>query len=110
MSRMSKRFVLIALLTALAPLAAHAEEAPACADWTAVESDDLADLRGGLIVPATQSQAAVLGNSVAGVTETGKVTLSGNAFSGAHGITSNIVNTGNNVSIQSTMNVVIDLD
>ena len=75
-----------------------------------MQSDALADLRGGLAIPATQSQAAVLGNSVAGTSETGKVTLSGSAFAGARGITSNIVNTGNNVSIQSTMNVVIDLD
>jgi hypothetical protein len=57
---------------------------------------------------AASARAEVSGNRVGDEVVTGGVVVSG-SFSGNRGITSNIVNTGNNVSIQSTLHVVVEL-
>jgi len=100
----------LALVLLLAPAAARADEphtdAPEIAsDWACVAADELAELRGGLNV----QRSAVLGNQVGSGSRTGEVRVTDNAFAGTRGITSTIINTGNNVAIQSTLNVVIDL-
>jgi len=101
------------LLLGLAPLPAWADEPakPAhepeiASGWTCVDEDALAERRSGLVV----QDSAVLGNYVGGGSRTGEVAVSGGAFSDTRGITTNIINTGNNVSIQSTVNVIVDLD
>lgn len=104
------------LLFGLAPQPAWAEEPATSATWahepeiasgwTCVDEDALAERRGGLVV----QDSAVLGNYVGSGSRTGQVAVSGGAFSDTRGITTNIINTGNNVSIQSTTNVIVHLD
>lgn len=57
---------------------------------------------------ATADQAAtVSNNSVSGTSTTGAVTIDGNAFQNAQGLTLINANSGNNVAINSSLNVVI---
>jgi hypothetical protein len=86
--------------------AARVDEATIPAGWACVDEDALAERRGGLVV----QDSDVVGNRVGRNSRTGEVTVSGAAFANTRGINTNIINTGNNVSIQSTVNVVIDLD
>jgi hypothetical protein len=103
----------VGLVLALSALPARADEPATPADaaavpagWACVDEDALAARRGGLVV----QDSDVVGNRVGRNSRTGEVTVSGTAFANTRGINTNIINTGNNVSIQSTVNVVIDLD
>jgi len=100
-------------LVLLSPLAVHAEPplvpASDAAAWPSVDTVELGARRGGLIVQSAATRAAVAGNRVGDDVVTGEVSVSGGSFSGGRGIASNILNTGNNVSIQSTLHVVIEL-
>jgi len=53
--------------------------------------------------------ASVVGNSITGNVTTGSATIGGDAFSDISGVSSILVNSGNNVSIQSStvVNIVI---
>lgn len=98
---------LAGLLSVLAPLSTSAgpdENPPA---WSSVNAAALDARRGG-VAQSDAARAEVSGNRVGDEVVTGGVVVSG-SFSGSRGIASNIVNTGNNVSIQSTLNVFVEL-
>ena len=73
--------------------------------------NELAESRGGeaTAVNLQDLQSTVEGNVVSGNVTTGSVNLGENAFSDFDGISSVVVNSGNNVSIQSStvVNVII---
>ncbi len=98
---------LVGLLWVLAPLSTWAGPDGNPPAWSSVNEAALDARRGGVSRGAT-ARADVSDNRVGDDVTTGGVVVSG-SFSGSRGITSNIVNTGNNVSIQSTLRVVVEL-
>jgi len=84
----------------------------AMAGFAVVEEAALSEIRGGegTVMNLQDLEAVVSGNTVQGTVNTGDSTIGGNAFSNLDGISSVVVNTGNNVSIQSStvVNVVIE--
>src|SRR5215510_12395769 len=94
---MRRAAVLVGLLWMLAPLSTWAGPDGDPPAWRSVNEAALDARRGG--VSLGTARAKVSENQVGDEVTTGGVILSG-SFSGNRGITSNIVNTGNNVSIQ----------
>lgn len=101
------------------PAKAPAPPAPALAvapdpfaGLEAVGVDELAGARGGerMVLNLEEMFGQVSGNSIEGTVNTGSATVSGESFQGLNGVSSVIINSGNNVSIQSstTVNIVID--
>ena len=90
----------------------EAPEDDLLADFAVVGDSELAEIRGGegSVLSLQDLEAVVSGNTVRGTVTTGDSTIGGNAFSNLDGISSVVVNTGNNVSIQSStvVNVVIE--
>ena len=84
----------------------------AMAGFAVVEESALSEIRGGegTVMNLQDLEAVVSGNTVQGTVNTGDAMIGGNAFSNLDGISSVVVNTGNNVSIQSStvVNVVIE--
>lgn len=82
------------------------------AGFSVVEESELSEIRGGegTVMNLQDLEAVVSGNTVQGTVNTGDAMIGGNAFSNLDGISSVVVNTGNNVSIQSStvVNVVIE--
>ena len=82
------------------------------AGFSVVEESELSEIRGGegTVMNLQDLEAVVSGNTVQGTVNTGDAMTGGNAFSNLDGISSVVVNTGNNVSIQSStvVNVVIE--
>ena len=78
---------------------------------TPLTDDDLAGSRGGQTVVASgQTLTAVTtGNTLNGNYSAGSVVLSGSAFSNFNGIGNFAINTGAQVSIQSGMNLTINV-
>ena len=78
---------------------------------SALGEDELSDIRGGegTAVNLQDMNATVDGNSITGTVTTGGVSIGANAFTDIDGVSSVVVNSGNNVSIQSStvINVVI---
>ena len=76
-----------------------------------VEESELSESRGGeaTAISLQDMQSNVEGNVVSGNVTTGSVSIGENAFSDFDGISSVVVNSGNNVSIQSSavVNVII---
>jgi hypothetical protein len=104
---------LLGLLSTLGPLPAFAD-APAAPDaasvsWESVDSAALGQRRGGIAVQSASTRGTVAGNRVGDDVKTGEVVVREGSFAGGRGIASNIINTGNNVSIQSTLHVVVEL-
>ena len=81
-------------------------------DLPSVSEDELSGIRGGegTAISLQDMNATVGGNSISGNINTGSVSIGENAFTNLDGISSVVVNSGNNVSIQSStvINVVID--
>ena len=81
------------------------------AGLSAICEEDLAEIRGGegTALNLQDMNATVDGNSITGTVTTGGVSIGANAFSDIDGVSSVVVNSGNNVSIQSStvINVVI---
>jgi hypothetical protein len=112
------------LLMAVCGSASWAEDAPPAAatvqsstlplfsDLKAVEVSELEEARGGdrAVVNLEEMIGQVSGNSIQGTVTTGASIVSGDAFQDLNGVSSVIINSGNNVSIQSstTVNIVID--
>jgi len=92
-------------------LEAEADEIDDLFALAAVAEDELSEIRGGesTAVSLQDLNSTVEGNSISGNVTTGSVSIGENAFSDLDGISSVIVNSGNNVSIQSStvINVVI---
>ena len=78
---------------------------------SALGEDELSEIRGGegTAVNLQDMNATVDGNSITGNVVTGGVSIGANAFTDIDGVSSVVVNSGNNVSIQSStvINVVI---
>lgn len=102
-------------LLAAAPALADPPVAPAPADetaWEALAASELASHRGGADTVTLQEARLtgnVTGNAVGDGVHGGAITVSDEAFSGFQGFQSNIVNSGHNVSAQSSMNVILNL-
>ena len=112
------------LLMAVCGSASSADDAPPAAatiqssplplfsDLKAVEASELEEARGGdrAVVNLEEMIGQVSGNSIQGTVTTGASIVGGDAFQDLHGVSSVIINSGNNVSIQSstTVNIVID--
>jgi phosphodiesterase/alkaline phosphatase D-like protein len=114
------RPIFIAAL-AFAPVAAHAQDraasdAPVLADpfaAAAVTDGDLGAATGrediARQVATANQRNTVSGNSVVGNSVTGGVAIDGNAFQNLSGLSVISANSGNNVAINSAMNVVVNL-
>ena len=80
--------------------------------FAAVGASELSAARGGerTVLTLEDMMAQVDGNSISGTVNTGAATVSGESFQNFNGVSSVIINSGNNVSIQSstTVNIVID--
>jgi hypothetical protein len=105
--------VLLGLLSALGPLPALADTSVApdsiSPSWDSVDAGALGELRGGIAVQSSSTRGTVAGNRVVDDVKTGAVVVREGSFAGGRGIASNIINTGNNVSIQSTLHVTVEL-
>ena len=81
---------------------------------SAVAPTELQEARGGerTVLNIEDMMGRVEGNSISGTVHTGDATVSGESFQDFNGVSSVIINSGNNVSIQSstTVNIVIDGD
>ena len=79
---------------------------------SAVAPTELEEARGGerTVLNLEDMMGRVEGNSISGTVNTGDATVSGESFQDFNGVNSVIINSGNNVSIQSstTVNIVID--
>ncbi|WP_174279000.1 hypothetical protein [Sphingomonas bacterium] len=73
--------------------------------------DDLADLRGGQTIAAgNQTLTAITtGNVINGNYSSGSITLSDQALSGFNGVGNFAVNTGAQVSLQSALNLTVNV-
>jgi hypothetical protein len=80
-------------------------------DPNQVSDDELTDLRGGeTIVVGNQTLVAITsGNIINGNYTAGNVSLSDNALSGFNGLGNVLINTGAQVSLQTGMNVTINV-
>lgn len=80
-------------------------------DLVPEDSQALAQSQGGADDELSLAElgASVVGNSITGTVTTGSATIGGDAFSDLNGVSSVLVNSGNNVSIQSStvVNIVI---
>ena len=87
--------------------------APAFADGAILADTDLGAVAGredrGTQIAAADQRNTVSNNSVTGNSVTGSVTIDGQAFSNLSGLAVISANSGNNVAINSAMNVVINL-
>lgn len=81
-------------------------------DLSAVAATELEAARGGerTVLNLEDMMGRVEGNSISGTVNTGDAIVSGDSFQDFNGVSSVIINSGNNVSIQSstTVNIVID--
>jgi len=79
--------------------------------FAAIQEEELSKIRGGegTAISIQDMSATVDGNSISGNVTTGSVRIGANAFNDIDGVSSVVVNSGNNVSIQSStvINVVI---
>jgi hypothetical protein len=86
---------------------------PAFADAAVLADADLGTVAGredrGTQIAAADQRNTVSNNSVTGTSVTGAVTIDGQAFSNLSGLAVISANSGNNVAINSAMNVVINL-
>lgn len=97
---------------ALADPAAPSPAGDAVAGWEALGASELASHRGGadtLVLQEANLTSDVTGNVVGDGVRGGAITVSDEAFGGFQGFQSNIVNSGHNVSAQSSMNVILNL-
>lgn len=95
--------------TAAAPIGADA----AFGNGAVLADTDLGTVTGredrGTQIAAADQRNTVSNNSVTGNSVTGSVTIDGQAFSNLSGLAVISANSGNNVAINSAMNVVINL-
>jgi len=103
----------IAVLPAAVPAVAQERETAVFAGNTALAEADLGGIAGredrGAQIAAADQRNTVSNNSVTGTSVTGSVTIDGQAFSNLSGLAVISANSGNNVAINSAMNVVINL-
>lgn len=94
------------------PVLAQAQDA-AFTQGSALSETDLGAIAGredrGTMIAQADQRNTVQNNSVTGNSVTGAVTIDGQAFSNLSGLAVISANSGNNVAINSAMNVVINL-
>ncbi|HEX7852223.1 MAG TPA: hypothetical protein VF503_00845 [Sphingobium sp.] len=107
--------VLAAALLALPSIPAHAQastpaKVPAALP-AALDDAALGAARGGeaIVVGNQTLQSSLSGNTIAGNYTAGAVNLSENAFSSFNGMGNVVINTGAQASLQSAMNLTINL-
>lgn len=104
--------ILLAATFAAAPAVAQAPEDAAFAAAT-LDDAGLGRVAGredtGAQVATANQRNTVAGNSVTGNSVTGSVRIDGNAFQNLQGLAVINANSGNNVAINSAMNVTINL-
>lgn len=87
------------------------EATPAAFGAAALDEDGLGRIAGredtGKLVASADQRNTVSNNSVSGVSTTGAVQIDGNAFQNLQGMAVISANSGNNVAINSAMNVTI---
>ena len=80
---------------------------------SAISDADLGQVAGredtGAMIAAADQRNVVANNSVSGNSVTGDVVIDGNAFQNVQGLAVISANTGNNVAINSAMNVTINM-
>ena len=88
------------------------EEDDVMAGLAVVDESELSGIRGGEapIINLQDLDSVVSGNTVEGTVTTGDSNIGAGAFSNLDGISSVVINTGNNVSIQNStvVNIVIE--
>ncbi len=97
---------------AAAPGVDYSSEAPVFSGWSALGESELGLQRAGdelLSVQESVLNATVSGNTAGAGIQTGAITVSDGAFSASRGIQSSLFNSGNNVSIQSSMTINVQL-
>lgn len=95
------------------PVSIAAASSPVFPDGRALAEADLGAIAGredhGTQIAAADQRNTISNNSVTGNSVTGSVTIDGQAFSNLSGLAIISANSGNNVAINSAMNVVINL-
>ena len=98
---------------AVAAVAAVAPSDEAFASSTAMTESELGKVAGredtGAMTASATQRNTVANNSVVGTSTTGNVQIDGNAFQNLQGLAVISANSGNNVAINSAMNVVVNL-
>ena len=101
----------LAAPTLAAPMLNVESEDDMLSGLSAIAEEELSGIRGGegTAVNIQDMRATVDGNSISGNVTTGSVNIGANAFNNLDGVSSVVVNSGNNVSIQSStvINIVI---
>lgn len=112
MRRMIRALSLAGILTTV-PAMAQQQDAAAFDNGALLAETDLGAITGredrGTQIAAADQRNTVSNNSVVGNSVTGSVTIDGQAFSNLSGLAVISANSGNNVAINSAMNVVINL-
>ena len=87
-------------------------DADAAVTATPLNDDDLADFRGGqAITIANQTMTSIVsGASIGGDVSAGAVSVTENALSSFNGLGNIVINTGSQVSLQSGMNVILNIN
>ncbi len=80
---------------------------------SAIEEADLRQVTGredtGVMIASATQRNTVANNSVTGTSTTGSVQIDGNAFQNLQGLAVISANSGNNVAINSAMNVTVNM-
>lgn len=101
----------LAAPTLAAPMLKAGPEDDMLSGLSAIAEAELSDIRGGegTAINLQDMSATVDGNSISGNVTTGSVNIGANAFNNLDGVSSVVVNSGNNVLIQSStvINIVI---
>ena len=87
-------------------------ELAAAVTATPLDDDNLAEFRGGqAITIANQTMTSIVsGASIGGDVTAGAVSLTDNALSSFNGLGNIVINTGSQVSLQSGMNVIVNVN
>ncbi|RDE06317.1 hypothetical protein [Sphingomonas aracearum] len=98
---------------AAVPAAEAASKADPFSDAAAVDDGALGRIAGredtGAQIAIADQRNTVSGNSVSGQSVTGNIVIDGNAFQNLQGLAVISANSGNNVAINSAMNVTVNL-
>jgi hypothetical protein len=106
-SYLTSRSVLAALIF-LCPLVAGAEAGELFGTSSAISDTSLGEIAGGADIGQyifSSNTSTVANNSVNGTSVTGTISIDGQAFQNLNGLAVVNANTGNNVSINASMNV-----
>ncbi|GFM28704.1 hypothetical protein [Novosphingobium sp. PY1] len=97
---------------AVADSSHNVADVEAAAKAAPLNDDDLADFRGGqAITIANQTMTSIVsGANIGGNVSAGAVNLTENALSSFNGLGNIVINTGSQVSLQSGMNLIVNVN